>query len=292
MGQFYLKPEYKKFLFTKISKIEGRYSVDFIIKPAKNLQEVLSSTNFKRDEWPYTHSELDNLVNEKIIYLNEMEGFYILTYKGLAILEYNLKFSNELDNFLNDLNLLLFDKNFKMIYKSLKSKDKAILLTVLGLHAFSPDLSIYVDKSNKSDFVKSVDYAIELLKKHQPENANELDTMWDSKVVGDDPILQFLRSKLDEIPKKTDNIFKVASKNKHGIYVDIIKEDGSINEERTLFLLRRIFDNKIFNMDQKQEMINTLNNIEKGFFTLIRSTSTKNRVKIKIQLRDIVFEKL
>lgn len=290
MLQYYLKPEYKEFLFKKIPKSKRRHSVDLIKRPIKNLQEFFTSTSFKRDEWPYSLSELDHLVNKGIIDLIEEEGYYILTYKGLAILEYNLEFSNQFDSYLNDLNSLLFEKNLKTKYESLRPKDKVILFTVLGLYAFSPDLSLYVDESNKSEFAQSADFAVELLKKHDPENISDLDKIWESKVVGEDSILSTLR-RLDEIPKKTGNIFKVASGNKHGIYVDILKEDGSINEDRALFLLRKLFDNKIFNMGQKEKLIDTLNNIEKGHFSLIRSNNKINRIKIKIQLRDIIFEK-
>lgn len=291
MHQYYLKPEYKEFLITKISKSKGKYSVDLIKKSVKILQEFFSSTSFKRDEWPYSLSELDHLVNRRILDLIEEEGYYLLTYKGLAILEYNLEFSDQFDSYLNDLNSLLFEKNLKTKYESLKPKDQVILFAVLGLYAFSPDLSLYVDESNKSEFAQSADFAVELLKKHHPEDVSDLDKIWDSKIVGEDSILSTLR-RLDEIPKKTGNVFKVASGNKHGIYVDILKEDGSINEDRALFLLRKIFDNKIFNIDQKEKLIDTLNNIEKGHFSLIRSNNKINKIKIKIQLRDIIYEKL
>ncbi|MFZ3059555.1 MAG: hypothetical protein WA102_07415 [Candidatus Methanoperedens sp.] len=291
MLQYYLKPEYKEFLFKKIPESKRIHSVDLIKRPVKNLQEFFTSTSFKRDEWPYLSSELDHLVNIRIIDLIEEEGYYILTYKGLAILEYNLEFSDQFDSYLNDLNSLLFEKNLKTKYESLRPKDKVILFTVLGLYSFSPDLSLYVDESNKSEFAQSADFAVELLKKHHPEDVIDFDKIWDSKVVGEDSILSTLR-RLDEIPKKTGNIFKVASGNKHGIYVDILKEDGSINEDRALFLLRKIFDNKIFDMVQKEKLIDTLNHIEKGHFSLIRSNNKINRIKIKIQLRDIIFEKL
>ena len=289
MRQYYLKPEHKEFLFAKVSESKRRHSVDLIKKPVKNLQEFFSSTSFKRDEWLYSKSELDYLVNKKILHLIEEEGNYLLTYKGLTILEYNLEFSDEFDSYLNDLNSLLFDKNLKTKYEPLKPKDEVILLTVIGLYAFSPDFSLYVDELNKSDFAESADFAIELLKKHHPKNISELNKIWDSKIVGEDSILSILR-RLYEIPTKTGNIFKVASGNKHGIYVDILKKDNSINEDRALFLLRKIFDNKIFDMDQKQELIDTLNNIEKGYFSLIRSNNRINRIKIKIQLRDMIFE--
>ena len=284
-----MKPEHKEFLFAKVSESKRRHSVDLIKKPVKNLQDFFSSTSFKRDEWLYSKLELDYLVNKKILHLIEEEGNYLLTYKGLTILEYNLEFSDEFDSYLNDLNSLLFDKNLKTKYEPLKPKDKVILLTVIGLYAFSPDFSLYVDELNKSDFAESADFAVELIKKHHPKDVSELNKIWDSKIVGEDSILSILR-RLYEIPKKTGNIFKVASGNKHGIYVDILKKDNSINEDRALFLLRKIFDNKIFDMDQKQELIDTLNNIEKGYFSLIRSNSTIKRIKIKIQLRDIIFE--
>lgn len=291
MREYYLKPEYKKFLITKLSESNGRQSVNLIKKNKKNIQEFFSSTNFKKDEWPYSQSELDHLVSKKILYLIEKDGLYLLTYKGLATLEYNLEFSNEFDRYLDDLNFHLFEKNLKIKYEPLKSKDKVILFTVLGLFAFSPDYSLIVDEMNKTEFAKAADFAVELLKQHHPKDVNELDKIWESTIIGEDAILKNLR-RLDEIPKKTGNVFKTASGNKHGIYVDILNEDGSINEDKVLFLLRKIFDKKIFDMRQKQQLIDTLNNIERGSFTLIRSNSTINKIKIKIELRDIIIEKL
>lgn len=257
----------------------------------KKIQEFFTSVNFKKNEWPYSQSELDYLVGKKILYFIEKDGFYLLTYKGLAILEYNFKFTYELDNYLNDLNSLLFEKNQKTKDEPLKSRDRVTLLTVLGLYAFSPDYSLVVNESNKNEFAIAADFAIEILKQHHPKYVNELDKYWDSNVIGEDTILSNLR-RLDQIPKKTGNIFKTASRNKHGIYVDILDEDGLINENRALFLLKKVFDKKIFDIDNKQQLIETLNKIEKGSFTLIQSKNTINKIKLKRQLRDIIIEKL
>lgn len=291
MREYYLKPEYKEFLITKLSESKGKQSVNLIKKNKKNIQEFFSSTNFKKDEWPYSQSDLDHLVNKKILYLVEKDGLYLLTYKGLATLEYNFEFSNEFDRYLDDLNSHLFENNLKIKYEPLKSKDKVILFTVLGLFAFSPDYSLIVDDINKTEFAKAADFAVELLKQHHTKDVNELDKIWESTIIGEDAILKNLR-RLDEIPKKTGNVFKTASGKTHGVYVDILNEDDSINEDKVLFLLRKIFDNKIFDIRQKQQLIDTLNNIEKSSFTLIRSNSTINKIKIKIELRDIIIEKL
>ncbi|MBN2487898.1 MAG: hypothetical protein JXA98_02600 [Methanosarcinaceae archaeon] len=291
MYEYYLKPEHADFLKTKLSISNRRESANIIKMSVKKIQEFFTSVNFKKNEWPYSQSELDYLVGKKILYFIEKDGFYLLTYKGLAILEYNFKFTYELDNYLNDLNSLLFEKNQKTKDEPLKSRDRVTLLTVLGLYAFSPDYSLVVNESNKNEFAIAADFAIEILKQHHPKYVNELDKYWDSNVIGEDTILSNLR-RLDQIPKKTGNIFKTASRNKHGIYVDILDEDGLINENRALFLLKKVFDKKIFDIDNKQQLIETLNKIEKGSFTLIQSKNTINKIKLKRQLRDIIIEKL
>jgi len=290
LSKYYLKPEYKEILLAKIPKSKEKHSVFLTKKPVKNIQEFFTSTSFIKDEWPYSTSELDHLLNEKILFFSEEEGNYLLTYKGLIILEYNLEFSYELDSYLNDLNSFLFDKNLKKKYEPLKLKNKVILLTVIGLYAFSPDFSLYVDGSNKSEFAESVDFSVELLKKYNQKNVCDLDKIWNSNIVGEDPILSILR-RLDDIPKQTGNIFKVAARDKtHGIYVDILNKDGSIAENKALFLLRKIFDNKILDMDQKQELIDSLNNIQKNYISLIQSNGTIDRINVKIQLRDMIIE--
>ena len=287
-----MKPEYKDILFAKIPDPKERHSVILTKKPAKNIQEFFTLTSFKKDEWPYSTLELEHLLNQKILFFIEEEGNYLLTYKGLTILEYNLKFSNELDSYLNDINSLLFDKNLKKKYEPLKLKNKVILLTAIGLCAFSPNFSLYVDESNKSEFTESADFSVELLKKYNPKNVSELTKIWDSNVVGEDSILSSIR-RLDDLPKQTGNIFKVAARDKkHGIYVDILNSDGSIDEYKALFLLRKIFDNKILDLNQKQELIDSLNNIQKYYISLIHSDGTTDRFDLKIRLRDLIFEVL
>lgn len=270
---------------------KNKQSVDLTKWNIKKIQEFFFSIAFKRDEWPFSQSELDYLVGKKILYLIEEEGEYLLTHKGLTILEYDLEFSSEFDCYLNDLNSLYFEKNLQKKYEPLKPKDKVVLLTVLGLYAFSPDYSLCVDESNKSEFAKSANFAIEILKKQNPKDINELSQIWNSKIVGEDSILSNLR-RLDEIPKKTGNIFKTPSGKKHGIYVDIIDKDGSINEHRALFLLRKVLDKKFLDINQKEKLIDTLNNIEMGHFSLIQSNCKMDRIKTKIELRDIILDKL
>lgn len=257
----------------------------------KNIQEFFSLIAFKKEEWPYSQSELDCLVNRKILYFIEEEGDYLLTYKGLAILEYNLEFSSEFDCYLNDINSLYFEKILGKKYEQLKPKNKVILLTALGLYAYLPDYSLCVDESNKSEFAKSANFAIEILKIQNPKDANELSQIWSPKVIGEDSILSNLR-RLDEIPQKTGNIFKTPSGDKHGIYVDLLNKNGSINEYKALFLLKKLFDNKSLDLKQKENLINALNNIETGHFSLIQSNCKMDRIKMKIELRDIILEKL
>jgi len=290
LNQYYLKPEYKEILFAKIPVSKERNSVILTKKPAKNIQEFFTLTSFRKDEWPYSTLELEHLLNQKILFFIEEEGNYLLTFKGLIILEYNLEFSNELDSYLNDLNSLLFDKNLKKKYESLKLKNKVILLTLIGLCAFSPNFSLYIDESNKSEFAESADFSVELLKKYNQKNVSDLDKIWNSNIVGEGSILSSIR-RLDDIPKQTGNIFKVASRDKtHGIFVDILNSDGSIDKNKALFLLRKIFDNKILDMNQKQELIESLNNIQNNYISLIHSNGTIDRINVKIQLRDMIFE--
>lgn len=286
-----LKPEYKEFLSTKLPESKKKFSIDLTKYYAKNIQEFFLKTNFQKDEWPYSQSELDYLVNKKVLYFVEEEGCYLLTYKGLTILEYNLELYEELDCYLNDLNFLYFEKNMKKKDEPLKPQDKPILFTVLGLYAFSSDYSLYIDESNKSEFAKSVDFAIELLKIHNLKEIDKLNKIWDSEVIGEDPILS-IRRRLTEIPPRTNNIFKTTSGNSHGIFIDIMNIDGSIDENKVLFLLKKVFNNKIFDKNEKEELIDTLNKIERGRFSLIQSSSNVNRIKIKRELRDIILEKL
>jgi len=159
------------------------------------------------------------------------------------------------------------------------------------LCAFSANCSFSVDETNKYDFRDAANFAIDILKEYNKKNINELEKMWESKIVGEDSILSTSR-RLDEIPKKTGNIFKTPSGNKHGIYVDILTEDGAIDDNRTVFLFRKIFGKNSLDLNRKQSIVNTLNEIEKKSFTLINSECTIDRIEITIMLRDIIIEKL
>lgn len=292
MDIYFLKPTLKKFLLGKIPTSNKKYSVDLTKWSGKKIQEFFFSTNFKKEAVPFSQSELDYLVSKKILYLIEEEGNYLLTYKGLTVLEYNMGYRAEFDDYLNDLNSSFFEKNLKSKYEPLIPKHKIILLTVIGLNAFSPDSSLWVDESNKYEFIRSADFAIEMLKIQNPNEVNELTEIWNSRVIGEDPILHTLRNTLAEIPKKTGNIFKTTSGKKHGIYVEIMNEDGSVNEHKVLFLLNKIFDKKPLDMNQKENLIETLSNIETGYFSLIQSNGKLDRIKTKMEIRDIILEKL
>lgn len=291
MTKYYIESKYKDFLLTKVSGSNKKHSIGLINKSAKNIQDFFNSTNFKKNECPFTQSELDILVAKNILYFFEQEGCYFITYKGLVALEYDLEESYSVDCYLNDVNIVFFEKNIKMKDEPLKVKDKVILLTTIGLCAFSANCSFSVDETNKYDFRDAANFAIDILKEYNKKNINELEKMWESKIVGEDSILSTSR-RLDEIPKKTGNIFKTPSGNKHGIYVDILTEDGAIDDNRTVFLFRKIFGKNSLDLNRKQSIVNTLNEIEKKSFTLINSECTIDRIEITIMLRDIIIEKL
>lgn len=291
MTKYYIESKYKDFLLTKVSGSNKKHSIGLINKSAKNIQDFFNSTNFKKNECPFTQSELDILVAKNILYFFEQEGCYFITYKGLVALEYDLEESYSVDCYLNDVNIVFFEKNIKMKDEPLKVKDKVILLTTIGLCAFSANCSFSVDETNKYDFRDAANFAIDILKEYNKKDINELEKMWESKIVGEDSILSTSR-RLDEIPKKTGNIFKTPSGNKHGIYVDILTEDGAIDDNRTVFLFRKIFGKNSLDLNRKQSIVNALNEIEKKSFTLINSECTIDRIEITIMLRDIIIEKL
>jgi hypothetical protein len=287
----YIESRYKEFLVTKVSAPNKRHSISLIKKSVKNVQDFFHSTSFKKKEWPYTQSELDILVAKKLLYFFEQEGCYFITYKGLVALEYDLEESYSIDCYLNDVNPIFFDNNMKMKDEPLKVKDKVILLTTIGLCAFSSTCSFSVDETNKHDFSEAANLAIDILKEYDKKNISELNKMWESKIIGEDPILSTLR-RLDEIPKKTGNVFKTPSGNKHGIYVDVLNKDETLDDNKIIFLLRKVFGRELVDLNRKQSIINTLNEIEKKSFTLINSDCTIDKIKIKMTLRDTIIEKL
>ena len=287
MVDYKLKKEHRDFFLAKFSLNKTKNSISLIKKNEKNIQNFFADLHFNENEWPYETSDLDILVSKKILFKDEKEGKYLLTYKGLVIVDYNIIQFDDCDQFLNDLNSNFFEKTFKIKDDPLKEQNIVILFTVLGSLAFSSDYSLEIDESNKTIFFKTAQIAIEILQKYYPQNATEFEKIWDSKIVGEDPILQIMR-RLDELPKKTGNIFKSPSRNKHGVYVDILNEDGSINSLKVIFLIKKIFKREIFDFAQKQEIIKCLNELEKSSFMLIKSNKTINKIAIKTQLRDII----
>ncbi len=290
MEFFKIEAKQKEFLLDRIKDSNtGKNSFVILDQQNKKKQGFYLSTKFFEKDWTFSKDSLNNLLKYNIIYFVEKDGFYILTYKGVAVIEYDIELTNEIDIYLNDLNKVFFDKQIKEKDKPLKEKEKAILLTTIGLLAFSSDYSFVANEENKYEAKESTSYAIDFLETIYPKYKDKFDKMWDGSVKGEDEILQNFR-RLDEIPKKTGNLFKASNREKHGLYLDLLDEDFVINKDKTLYVLRRVLGRKKLSPEEKDELIDAISKIGQNSYSLIKSKVNINRIKLKMELKDIILD--
>lgn len=292
MLAFKIQPEQKEFLLERIEYSNKEKKAYFILdKQNKKKQDFYLSTRFFEKDWTFSKESLNTLLKNNLIYFVEKDGFYILTYKGVVVLEYDIELNSEINMYLDDLNKLFFDKQIKEKDKPLKEKEKAILLTTFGLLAFSPDYSFITNENNKYEVKESTSYAIEFLETIYPKDKDKFEKIWDSSVRGEDEILQNFR-RLDEIPKKTGNLFKVSNRDKHGLYLDLLDENLEINKDKTLYVLRKILGKNKLSSEDKKGLMKVFSQIGNNSFLLIKSNVNIDKIKLKLQLNDIILDEL
>jgi hypothetical protein len=283
-----IKKQYLKFLNKIIPNTNFTNSVELSKKSLKTISDFLSSTSFYIENWPYSEAESDILVQNNILYHNRRDSKFQLTFKGLIIVEYGIiNISAEIDKLLNDFNRIYFENPLKTQNEPFTPRERVIILTILGLQAFSQDHLVMLKENNSQDFIEATDDAIIILSKIFPNEKEEFKKIWDSSAKSHDSFFAVIRKRLNELPIKTEGLFNRAP-NKNGIFLDIFCQNGDIYPSNYVYLLKKILDGKYLTEELKKELIVTLNEIEKKSISIVESVQPFDKLKVNTQIKELI----
>jgi hypothetical protein len=139
----------------------------------------------------------------------------------------------------------------------------------LGLGAISNEYSLVLAKRESEDcFKECVDLAVKYLKSLGPAYADtSLDKIWGSKIKGESgPVAARLR-RLNKIEARTEKVYK---KGRKGHYLEILV-NSVVDEELLKYLLKRVFETRTLDFEEKTKLLETLdlihNNTKKLFLS-------------------------
>lgn len=278
----------RKILFNiKINSEGKKISIELTRKDNKNKKEMYKQMSFFKKSLDLPDSEVDQLINEGVLgYLSEKERILTLTFKGLLILDYELKdINSNLSNLLDDMNKEFFEKVMKLSKEKLDSKEKAIILGLMGINSISDKYSIRVNDTNKKYFKEAIEIASNFLKGLGGEyNDGSLEKLWSFKVIGEDSVLSEMR-RTNKLPLKTDNLYKP---NEGKPYIDILTKDSKIDKDKVVFLLKTLFNFKPLLFEEKKGLLDTLNKIQSLEFKIFKNEPPFDSLRVRSDLKRII----
>jgi hypothetical protein len=253
--------ELKRVTEDLLQKLPNRNIFKLLQKTRKNQQQFYHQNAISR-EW-LNLSDVDLMVLEQYNLLKTIDqktGKVVPTLKAMLMCRYNF-----LDNptssvlaFLEDFNKVFFEDILQMSKEELEGREKAIILTLLGLGALCEGYELKFDENlrrNEETFKKVVDLVIEFLKSAQYQDET-LDKLWNREVKGEDKVSGELR-RLNTLEPRTEGI---CARTHQGTYLKLIR-NGKLDEEALRFLLTKIFNKQPLSFEQKTKLKNLLDDI-------------------------------
>lgn len=289
---FYLREKEFEELKKILSRVKDNLGVekiflDLIPKTRKGKQQIYKDTlSFFQKELDLSQIEIDDLIDKNILkYTSKKDNKLTLTLKSILILEYGLNSVSEgTDELIDDLNKEFYENVFQLSDDPLTSLERAIIIGMIGVEAISNEYCIKPDEENQ-DYLKSVvDCASEFLKKLGPDyNDGSLEKLWKKVVIGEGPILAEFR-RLNKIPIHTEGIYKKEG-GKH--YLDLVT-DKSLNEPRTIYIIKKLFDKRPLNFDEKKEFLETLENIHSFEFKIFKDNPPFDSFEVRKSIKRLI----
>lgn len=271
------------------NKKPNNYNLSRFIKfYDKNKREFFNNLSFLREDINLSSLKIEELIRQKILgQLSEKEGRLTFTFKGLLIIEYErITPGLKLNELLNDLNKIYFDNVMKLSKVPVTSREKALLIGLLGLMTISKDYSLKPNKQKKIYIKNAIDAAAHFLTiLGKDYDDGKLEDLWTHSVVGEGPILGEFR-RANQLPNRTENIYK--SGKGHGHYLDILINDY-IDKKKLIYLLKRIFDKRPLNYSEKKELIRTLDDIKQYEFKIFKEKPPFKVLELRKQIKNIIF---
>lgn len=233
------------------------------------------------------------LIKEKILFrIDNGRDLLTLTIKGIILLEYQLdRGDNKVSAFLNSLNNSYFLELIDRINDPLESQEKGVIIALLGLHAFTSEtalkLSAYNERiQNMNLFKDCVDDALGFLKNLGVEyNDSTATKIWTLNVIGENPVAARI-NRLNNISLKTDQVYKKEGGNH---YLDVLK-DSSLDKDKVIFLLGKIFDKGALTFENRETLVSLLKSIQSKRYRVIESKPNFDNSEIRYLLHSTVEE--
>jgi hypothetical protein len=252
----------------------------------KSAQEIYNKMSFPRTEIKLSENDFEDLLLKNMIkIISKKDSKITLTLKSIMILEYKIFDINpQVNKMLDDINKEFFDNVMHLSEKPVSSKEKAIIIALIGLNTFSEGYMLQLKEEKENEFKSAVDIAVVFLKTLGQEfDDGTLDKIWSRNVIGEGPVLAEMR-RLNQIQMSTEGVYK---NTKSGHYLDILK-NNKLNEERFNYILSRIFDKRTPTYEEKKQMIKALDEIQQYEFKLFRTSPPFNTLDIRKRIKYLI----
>ncbi len=270
------------------NKKPNNYGLSKFIKSYdKNKREFYNNLSFLKEDINLPSLQIEELIRQKILgQLSEKEERLTFTFKGLLIIEYErITPGLKLNELLNDLNKIYFDNVMKLSKIPVTSREKAVIIGLLGLMTISKDYSLKPNKQKKIYIKNVIDAAAHFLTTLGKDyDDGKLEDLWTHSVVGEGPILGEFR-RANQLPNRTENIYK--SGKGHGHYLDILINDY-IDKKKLIYLLKRIFDKRPLTYSEKKALIKTLDNIKQYEYKIFKEKPPFKVLELRKQIKNII----
>jgi hypothetical protein len=253
--------ELKRITEDFLQKLPHRDIFKLLQKTRKNQQQFYHENAISKEQ--LNLSDVDLMVLEQYNLLKTIDQKtrkVIPTLKAMFMCRYDFLHNPtpSVLTLLEDLNKMFFEDILQMSKEELEGREKAIVLTLLGLGALCEGYELKFDENlrrNEETFKKVVGLVVEFLKCVQYHDET-LDKLWTREVKGENKVSGELR-RLNTLEPRTEGI---CVRTHQGTYLKLV-QNGKLDGEALRFLLSKIFNKQPLSFEQKTNLKNLLSNI-------------------------------
>ena len=257
--------------------------VKLLKKRDSERMKFFTQNAFKSNEITIPNDRLKELIELKVLdFTSEVKGEMCITAKGILILKYNLtNLPNSFNDLLDHINKAFYEDLLKKAKNTLGFEEKCAIITLLGLLSFTKNYSINIASlREKEDIaINKCLGKVGAFLSSMLEVENTLSEKLPNSDTEGKPAVTFFR-RLDDIQSKTDYIY-VKFGGSH--YLEIVSGQG-IDAGKLSFLLRRIFNQKPLNFEERTALVSLLKEIEEDRIAILGNSTDFNPNDIKSEL--------
>jgi hypothetical protein len=263
--------------------IEKLDIIKLLKKGASERMRFFNQITFKVEEMKIPLERISKLIDSKVLYyVSESSRELSLTAKGHIVVKYNIMdLSQTVNQFLDDLNEGFYEDFQSKSKQKLNFEEKCTIITLMGILSFTESYSINIASlREKEDMAinrclkKVSEFLSQILK-----NENPLIDKLSNNITEGKPAVTFFR-RLDDIQVKTESIY-FKSGGRH--YLNILT-DQRVDQDKLSFLLRRIFDNRTLNFEERSSLVSLLKEIEEERIPILGNSTDFKVTRIKSEL--------